>query len=41
MTVTPAQAEQPARIPPVPGSIWCDGCGSWCLPTGVCGCNNR
>ncbi|MGM9465414.1 hypothetical protein [Streptomyces murinus] len=40
---TPAQnREQTARRePPVPGSVWCNGCDSWCLPTGLCRCNNR
>ncbi len=27
--------------PPVPGSVWCKSCDSWCLPSGLCRCNNR
>ncbi|MFC4889074.1 hypothetical protein [Streptomyces beijiangensis] len=42
MTTTPASAPaEPQRTPPVPGAVWCNGCDSWCWPTGICGCNNR
>lgn len=27
--------------PPVPGSEWCNACDAWCLPSGICRCNNR
>ncbi|MFF8990002.1 hypothetical protein ACF09H_08660 [Streptomyces sp. NPDC014983] len=27
--------------PPVPGAEWCNSCESWCLPPGICRCNNR
>ncbi|GAA3371275.1 hypothetical protein GCM10020367_21290 [Streptomyces sannanensis] len=37
----PDDDTSPRRIPPVPGAEWCDGCNSWCMPTGICGCNNR
>lgn len=37
-----ANQQTPARrTPPVPGSEWCRACDSWCLPSGICGCNNR
>ncbi|WP_327385512.1 hypothetical protein [Streptomyces sp. NBC_01207] len=29
------------RTPPVPGATWCKACDSWCLPSGMCRCNNR
>ncbi|MFE7129371.1 hypothetical protein ACFVIM_00730 [Streptomyces sp. NPDC057638] len=39
----PVTEEQTAehRTPPVPGAEWCKSCGSWCMPSGICGCNNR
>ncbi|WP_314251005.1 hypothetical protein [Streptomyces sp. DSM 40907] len=35
------QISAPDRTPPVPGAIWCNSCSSWCLPSGICRCNNR
>ncbi|WP_168724271.1 hypothetical protein [Streptomyces sp. A1547] len=31
----------PERKPPVAGAIWCNSCSAWCLPSGICRCNNR
>ena len=42
--MTAKQAPQPEpenRTPPVPGAVWCASCDSWCLPPGICRCNNR
>lgn len=42
--MTAEQAPQPepdTRTPPVPGAVWCGSCDSWCLPPGICRCNNR
>lgn len=41
---TPAQAGAAGatdRKPPVPGAVWCNSCSSWCMPSGICRCNNR
>lgn len=35
------QQTPPRRTPPVPGAEWCTSCDSWCLPSGICGCNSR
>ncbi len=41
MTDTRPPTTEPDRTPPVPGAVWCKACDSWCLPSGVCRCNNR
>ncbi|MGW6395898.1 hypothetical protein ACWFR1_36580 [Streptomyces sp. NPDC055103] len=33
--------EKTEPTPPVPGDVWCKSCDSWCLPPGICRCNNR
>ncbi|MFB7829298.1 hypothetical protein [Streptomyces hydrogenans] len=33
--------EKNEPTPPVPGAVWCKACDSWCLPSGICRCNNR
>ncbi|MXM62104.1 hypothetical protein GR925_01220 [Streptomyces sp. HUCO-GS316] len=35
------QAAPINRTRPVPGAEWCHACDSWCLPSGICGCNSR
>ncbi|MER5639391.1 hypothetical protein ABT095_20840 [Kitasatospora sp. NPDC002227] len=40
-TLLAALNDQTERTPPVPGAIWCKSCDSWCLPNGLCRCNNR
>ncbi|MFC1420074.1 hypothetical protein [Streptacidiphilus cavernicola] len=32
---------EPDRTPPVLGAMWCKSCESWCMPSGICRCNNR
>lgn len=41
MTTNPTPEPTSRREPPVPGAEWCNGCDSWCLPSGICRCNNR
>ncbi|MFI1100284.1 hypothetical protein [Streptomyces melanogenes] len=36
-----SQAGHEDRTPPVPGAEWCHSCNSWCMPSGICGCNSR
>lgn len=41
MTDTATQDPSTHREPPAPGAVWCKSCDSWCMPSGICGCNNR
>ncbi|MFB7742525.1 hypothetical protein [Streptomyces sp. NPDC056132] len=37
----PTGRDDSERIPPIAGAVWCKACDSWCLPSGICRCNNR
>lgn len=41
MTENQAPQQTEHREPPVPGAEWCNACDAWCLPPGICRCNNR
>ncbi len=41
MTHFQVNSPQEQQDPPVPGAMWCKACDSWCLPSGLCRCNNR
>ncbi|MGW6238406.1 hypothetical protein [Streptomyces sp. NPDC055094] len=41
MTQDQATEQTERREPPVPGAEWCNACDAWCLPSGICRCNNR
>ncbi|MQY11427.1 hypothetical protein SRB5_15450 [Streptomyces sp. RB5] len=41
MTDSPTPKHSEHGEPPVPGAEWCNSCSGWCVPPGICRCNNR